>query len=122
MSSLNANELDGKRLFATTLVQWLPCATFSPGQANGSQAIQWIMIMMDPFKPFCPKDLDKFMNCVLTQAVMQATTINCKWINMVRYGENDCYTRLVPFLKRPSHIQAATHAGRLPPPQSRRPF
>jgi len=49
MSSLNANELDGKRLFATTLVQWLPCATFSPGQANGSQAIQWIMIMMDPF-------------------------------------------------------------------------
>jgi hypothetical protein len=39
MSSLNANELDGKRLFATTLVQWLPCATFSPGQANGSQAI-----------------------------------------------------------------------------------
>ena len=33
------------------------------------------------------KDLDKFMNCVLRQAVMQATTINCKWINVVRYDE-----------------------------------
>ena len=45
------------------------------------------------------KDFDKFMNCVLMQAVMQATTMDFKWGNMVGYGENNCYTMQVSFLK-----------------------